>query len=207
MSTTILHLDSSPMGDASVSRKFSRKVVSGLVQKYPDHHLITHDLAQNPVPHLSPANLAAFFVPEDQRTPDQAAAAKLSDQLVDELLRADIIVIGAPMWNLAIPSTLKAWIDHIVRVGKTFKYTETGAKGLLPNTKKVIIVSSRGGVYTQGPAQSFDFQETYLKGIFQFLGVTDISFVRAEGTSMGEESLQKAHADADSHVEQVLQLA
>lgn len=207
MSYTILHLDSSPMGDRSVSRKLTSRLVFELTQKHLEHQVFYHDLGSNPVPHLSSTTVAAFFTPVDSQTPELSAAIALSDQLTGELLAADVIVIGAPMWNLGIPSSLKAWVDHVVRVGKTFKYTEAGAKGLLDPAKKVIIVSSRGGKYSEGPAQAYDHQETYLKTLFGFLGLSDISFVRAEGVAMGDEALSAALETADAQLQDVVRQA
>ena len=204
MSYTILHLDSSPMGDRSVSKKLTAKLVSELVVKHPDHAVVYHDLGANPVPHLSSTTLAAFFTPTEHQTPELAAAIALSDQLTSELLAADVIVVGAPMWNLGIPSSLKAWVDHVVRMGKTFKYTDTGAKGLLDPAKKVIVVSSRGGMYTEGPAQAYDHQETYLKTVFGFLGLSDISFIRAEGVAMGDAALSAALQTAERQLQAVV---
>ncbi len=204
MSHTILHIDSSPMGARSVSKKLTQQVVSKLTEKYPDTHVVYHDLSTEILPHLNGEILGSFFTPKENHTPAQAEAIRVSDQLTDELLAADVIVIGAPMWNFNIPSSLKAWIDHISRMGRTFKYTETGPQGLVASDKKVIVVSSRGGIYTEGPAQAFDHQESYLKAIFGFLGISDVSFVRAEGVSMGEESVAKALKAAESHLAEVL---
>ena len=207
MAYTILHLDSSPMGDRSVSRKLTSRLVFELTQKHVAHQVVYHDLGSNPVPHLSSMNVAAFFTPVESQTPEMSAAIALSDQLTGELLAADVIVIGAPMWNLGIPSSLKAWVDHVVRAGKTFKYTEAGPKGLLDPAKKVIIVSSRGGMYSEGPAQAYDHQETYLKTLFGFLGLSDISFVRAEGVSMGDEALSAALETAGAQLQDVVRQA
>jgi len=204
MSYTILHIDSSPMGDRSVSRKLTSKLVSELAAKQSDSRIVYRDLGANPVPHLSPTTLEAFFTPVEKQTPGLAAAVALSDQLTAELLAADVIVVGAPMWNLGIPSSLKAWVDHVVRAGKTFSYTETGPKGLLDAAKKVIVVSSRGGMYSEGPAQAYDHQETYLKTLFGFLGLSDISFVRAEGVAMGDAALSAALETAATQLQDVV---
>ncbi|NBV42732.1 FMN-dependent NADH-azoreductase [bacterium] len=200
MSKHILHIDSSPMGDRSVSKQLSQKLVNTIKQLHPDVQITTHNFGESPLPHLSPLTLQAFFTPADQRSPDHSAAIALSDRMVTEFLNADIVVIGAPMWNLNIPSALKAWIDHIVRAGLTFTYTSEGAQGLVEPTKKVIIVSSRGGVYTDTVRAAYDFQETYLKAIFGFLGIRDISIIRAEGVSMGEEMLKAAIQNAEIQV-------
>lgn len=204
MPKTILHIDSSPLGDKSFSRKFTAKIMAELKAKNPDAKIISRDFGTNPLPHLSAAVLGAFFAPPEKRDAAQAEAIKLSDQAVDEVLAADIIVIGAPMWNFGIPSALKAWIDHIVRAGRTFKYTPTGPVGLVPPGKKVVIVSSRGGVYSEGPYAAMDHQEAYLKAIFGFLGMADVEFVRTEGVAMGEDAVKKALVVAENHVAEVI---
>jgi len=204
MSKTILHIDSSPMGDHSVSRKLTAKIVAELQNSHPDATLIRYDLGTKPLPHVDGLTIGGFFTSADQHNEVLATAVKASDQAVAELLAADYIVIGAPMHNFGIPSTLKAWIDHVVRLGKTFHYTATGAQGLVPSGKKVIIVSSRGGIYSEGPMKVFDHQEAYLRDALGFLGLTDVSFVRAEGVSMGSESLAKALSTADAHITETL---
>ena len=197
MAHTILHVDSSPLGDRSVSRKLTAQTVSALQARYPDSTIIVRDLGTTPLPHLDGVTLGAFFTPPDQRTTALNDAAILSDRAVDEVLAADIIVIGVPMWNFGIPSALKAWIDHIVRAGRTFKYGAAGPESLLPKGKRAIVVSSRGGVYSAGPMQMMDYQETYLKAVFGFIGLTDISFVRAEGMAMGEDAVKSAIGTAE----------
>ena len=206
MKTHILHIDSSPMESRSVSKKLSHQIVTELKTKFSDHQVTYHDYGASPLPHLSPTVLSAFFTPAPDQSVLQKDAVALSDQLTDEFLSADIIVIGAPMWNLSIPSSLKAWIDHIVRAGKTFRYTESGAQGLVSGDKKVIIASSRGGIYTDGRAKEYDFQEPYLRAIFGFLGITNVSFVRAEGVSLGEASLAAALQTAEHDLHQVIAL-
>ncbi len=197
MAYTILQIDSSPLGERSVSRKLTAKVLAELKAKHPDAKIVTRDFGANPLPHLDGLTLGAFFTPPDQRNPALAEAVKLSDQAIDEVLAADVIVIGAPMWNFGIPSSLKAWIDHIVRAGRTFQYTATGPASLLAPGKKVIIVSARGGVYSDGPFKVMDYQETYLRAVLGFIGITDISFVRAEGVAMGDEAVKNALQSAD----------
>lgn len=204
MSYTILHIDSSPMGERSVSKKLTHQIVEKLKLSHPDYRLISHDFGTNPLPHLDPLTLSAFFTPAEQQTTAQSEAIKMSDLMTEEVLSADLLVIGAPMWNLNIPSALKAWIDHIVRAGKTFRYGSAGAEGMIPPGKKAIVVSSRGGVYTEGPAKAYDFQETYLRTIFGFMGITDLSFVRAEGVSMGDEALAKALQSAELQIQELV---
>ena len=200
MSQTILHIDSSPLGDRSVSRKLTAKTLAELQEAHPDARIVTRDLGTAPLPHLDGLTLGSFFTPPDQRSTALHEAVKLSDQVVDELVAADIIVIGAPMWNFGIPSALKAWIDHVVRAGRTFTYGDAGPESLLPKGKKVIIVSTRGGVYSEGPMKMMDYQETYLRAVLGFLGLTDIAFVRAEGVAMGPAAAQAAMQIAETQL-------
>ena len=200
MTHTILHIDSSPLGERSVSRKLTARTLAELKAAYPDSKIITRDFGATPLPHLDGVTIGAFFTPPDQRNAALNEAAVLSDQAIDELIAADIIVIGAPMWNFGIPSALKAWIDHVVRAGRTFKYGVNGPESLLPKGKKVIIVSSRGGVYSDGPMKLMDHQETYLSAVLSFIGLTDVSFVRAEGIAMGAEAAKNAFSDAEAQL-------
>lgn len=205
MPHTILHIDTSPMGERSVSRKLGAKVLAELQSRFPGSTLVTRDLVAKPLPHLNGLILGAFFTPAEQHTPELAAAAAESNAAIAELKAADIIVIGAPMWNFGIPSSLKAWIDHIARAGHTFKYGANGPEGMLDKGKKVIIVSSRGGIYSSGPMTAMDFQEDYLRSVLGFIGLTDISFVRAEGVAMGEEAVNSAMQAAHSHLAQAIE--
>lgn len=204
MSYTILHIDSSPLGERSVSRKLTAKVLAEVHAKHPGSKTITRDFGADPLPHLNALTLGSFFTPPDQRDATLTAAVKLSDQAVDEVLAADVIVIGAPMWNFGIPSSLKAWIDHIVRAGRTFKYGATGVESLIPPGKKVIIISSRGGVYSEGPMKIMDYQETYLKAVLGFIGLTDVAFIRAEGVAMGEDAVKNALQAAETQLTETL---
>lgn len=204
MPHTILHINTSPMGERSYSRKLGAKVLSELQSKYPGSTLKVRDLAAQPLPHLSAQTVGAFFTPAEQRTPELNAAVADSDAAVAELKSANIVVIGAPMWNFGIPSSLKAWIDHVARSGQTFKFGPNGPEGMLDPATKVIIVSSRGGVYSAGPMAALDFQEDYLRSVLGFLGLRDIVFVRTEGVNMGEEAVKSAVLAAESHVAQAL---
>lgn len=204
MPHTILHIDSSPLGDRSVSRKLTAKILAELKAKHPDSKIITRDLGAAPLPHLDELTIGAFFTPSDQRNAALNRAIELSDQAVDELLAADIVVIGVPMWNFGIPSSLKAWIDHIVRAGRTFKFTPTGPVSLVPEGTKVIIVSARGLVYSEGPYKVMDYQETYLKAVLGFIGLTDVSFIRAEGVAMGEDAARKAMQSAEAQLSETI---
>jgi len=190
----ILHVISSPGGAGSYSRQLGNSIVEKLQQDNPESTVKVRDLVNIPFPHLEESHLTSFFTPAEQRSPELAEAVKHSDEAIAEIMDADAIVIGAPMYNFSIPSNLKAWIDHICRAGKTFTYSEKGPEGLVKN-KKVYVAISSGGVYSEGPMKSYDFIEPYLIKVLSFLGMTDISFVRAEGVKMPgvqEHALDKA---------------
>ena len=189
--TSVLHIQSSVRNEGSISRQLTSEFLDQWKATHPGAPVVQRDLAENPIPHLNEQTLGAFFTPAEQRTPEQREIVRLSDSLVAEVFAADVIVIGAPMYNFSISSTLKAWIDHIARAGVTFKYTESGPVGLVQN-KKVYVFTSRGGVYSQGPGKAMDFHETYLRGVLGFIGITDITFIHTEGLAMGEDATQNA---------------
>jgi FMN-dependent NADH-azoreductase len=180
----LLQIDSSILGAHSASRQLTAEVVEAERRRVPDLTVVYRDLAAEPLGHITGAHLAAAQgaePPAELRSDFDRGQAALS-----EFLGSDIIVIGAPMYNFTIPSQLKSWIDRITVAGKTFKYGPGGVEGLAGG-RKVIIVSTRGGLYgASTPMATFDHQETYLQGVFGFLGITDITFVRAEGLSMGD---------------------
>jgi FMN-dependent NADH-azoreductase len=184
----VLYINSSVRSTGSLSRQLSAEFIAKWQASHPADTIIERDLAANPVPHLTEALLGAFFTAPEQRNAEQAHTVKLSDTLVDEVLAADVIVIGAPMYNFSVPSGLKAYIDHIARAGRTFKYTDKGPVGLVEG-KKVYVFTASGGVYSEGPAAGYDFLATYLKAVLGFLGITDISFIRAEGVALGEQAV------------------
>jgi FMN-dependent NADH-azoreductase len=195
----LLHVDSSVLGPNSVSRQLSAGIVAAEVALHPGIEVVRRDLAAEPLGHLSGAHLAAGqgAVPEDITL--QKDVAQGQDAL-EEFLSADIVVVGAPMYNFAIPTQLKAWIDRLAIAGRTFRYTEAGVEGLAKG-KKVIVASSRGGMYgSDTPMASLDHQETYLRGIFGFFGITDITFVRAEGVAMGESQKALSIATAQTAI-------
>jgi FMN-dependent NADH-azoreductase len=195
----LLHLDSSILGTASVSRQISADIVARQVALHPGLEVVYHDLASDPALHLSGAHLAAFGGAPSDDAGLSADVAKGYDY-VAELIAADIIVIGAPMYNFSIPSSLKSWVDRIAVAGKTFSYTEAGAKGLLVG-KKAFIASARGNVYSVGsPAAGYEHQESYLIGLLGFLGVSDVTVVRAEGVAFGPEAKDAAIAAAKAQV-------
>jgi len=201
--STLLHINSSVRKTGSISRSLTAEFIEKWKAAHPADKIVERDLATNVVPHLTEQVMGAFFTPAEQRSPEQTLAVNLSDQLVAELLAADTIVIGAPMYNFSVSSTLKAWIDHVARAGLTFKYTETGPVGMLSG-KKVYVFASRGGVYSQGPAKSMDFHETYLRGVLGFIGLTDIVFVYAEGLAMGDAAAADALSNARSAMNELV---
>lgn len=192
----ILHLISSPRGEASFSIKLGKIVVDRLLAAHLDSTVKEHNLTKTPFPHLEEVHLNSFFTPKENHTPELTEAVKHSDEAIAEIMDADVIVIGVPMYNFGIHSTLKAWIDHIVRAGKTFSYSEKGAEGLIHN-KKVYLAIATGGIYSEGPMKAYDFTEPYLRTIFGFLGMTDLTTFRVEGMNMPElkdQALEKAIA-------------
>lgn len=179
----ILHIISSPRGEHSFSIKLGNEIVAKLLAKYPGSAVKTHNLTATNFPHLEESHLHAFMTEPAQRSEAQITAVKHADEAISELKDADIIVIGAPMYNFGIHSTLKAWLDHIMRAGVTFKYGAEGPEGLLTG-KKVYLAISSGGVYTSGPMQSFDFTEPYLSKALSFIGLSDIATYRIEGVAI-----------------------
>jgi FMN-dependent NADH-azoreductase len=190
----LLHLDSSVLGPHSVSRQVSAAIVERLRKSNPGLDIVYRDLASTPLGHLTGSHLAAAqgASPEASLREDIAAG----QAVLDEFLAADIVVIGAPMYNFTIPSQLKAWIDRIVVAGKTFKYGANGPQGLAGN-KRVIVAISRGGFYGAGtPAAALEHLETYLRSVFGFIGVSELEFISADGVQAGPEHREKALANA-----------
>ena len=178
----LLHIDSSALGPGSVTRELSAAIVANWQDKLPHLEVTYRDLDADPLPHLSARSLA-------QSDPTEAADAA---RTLAQFLAADVLVIGAPMYNFSVPSSLKAWIDRVAVAGKTFRYTENGPEGLA-GAKRIIIASGRGGLHAGAPT---DFQEPYLRQVFGFLGVTDIEFVRAEGVAYSAQHRSEAIAAA-----------
>lgn len=192
----LLHIDSSILGSDSVSRALSAQVVANWREHVPGLNVVYRDLAAEPLDHIAGQHFAGRATPVEARTPEQQREIEASDRALEEFLAADIVVIGAPMYNFTVPSQLKAWIDRLAIAGKTFKYTASGAVGLAGG-KKLIVASSRGGVYSEGaPSAAIDFQEPYLRALFGFFGITDISFIRAEGVAISPEHKERAVASA-----------
>jgi FMN-dependent NADH-azoreductase len=187
----LLHVDASILGTSSASRQLSGAAVERLRRATPELEITYRDLAAQPLAHLSGAHLAAAqgATPESPETKEDLAA---SQAVLDEFLAADIVVLGAPMYNFTIPSQLKAWIDRIVVAGKTFRYSAAGPQGLA-GTKRVIIAISRGGLYgPDAPAAALEHLETYLRGVFAFLGVANPEFIIAEGLQLSAEQREKS---------------
>lgn len=195
----LLHIDSSVLGDNSVSRRLSAAVVAGLRRKHPGLEVTYRDLAAEPVAHFSGALLAAFGATPDSWSAEQQKDVAHGGAALEEFLAADIVVIGAPMYNFTVSTQLKAWIDRLAVVGKTFRYTEKGAEGLAGG-KKAIIVSTRGGIYSTGPAAAADHQEPYLRTMLGFFGITDVEVIRAEGLALGAEQKQQAIDAAERQI-------
>lgn len=197
--TTILHIDSSILGGHSVSRALTADIVARQQALHPGAQVVRRDLVVDAAMHLSDAHLAAFQGGE-------VGSAALGQDLatgsayLDELFAADIIVIGAPMYNFSIPSQLKGWVDRVSVAGRSFKYGANGPEGLVKG-KKVFVASARGGVYSgSSPMAGLDHQETYLLGVLAFIGLTDVTIIRAEGLALGEESKTAAVAKAKSQI-------
>ena len=197
----LLHIDSSALSDASVSRQLTASIVEAQRRTEPTLEVTHRDLAVAPPDHLSGELLQVVRLRDTKNLNDhQKAELALTDALVEEFLAADVVVIGAPMYNFSIPTQLKAWIDRIAQAGRTFRYAENGPVGLAGG-KKVIIASSRGGIYAGTPLENaLDHQEAFLRAVLGFVGITDVTIVRAEGVAMGPEARAKAMAAAQEQI-------
>ncbi|WP_323018376.1 FMN-dependent NADH-azoreductase [Castellaniella sp.] len=198
----LLHIDSSITGSDSISRRLSRDIVARQRAIHPDLQVEYLDLAAQAPQPLS-LNALGFRAPaqDDSLTEAQRLENEVSEALVSQLLETDIVVIGAPMYNFTIPAQLKSWLDRVAQAGRTFKYTESGPVGLLSD-KTVILALSRGGIYSANP--DMEHQESYLKSIFGFMGVSDIRAVRAEGLNMGPEHRERGLAQAQADIQALM---
>jgi FMN-dependent NADH-azoreductase len=187
----VLLIHSSMFGNESKSLGLARELIARL----PHTSLVERPLAPDTIPHLDAETLKAMRVPEAARTDQQKELLALSDALIAELEAADTIVLAAPMYNFSISSTLKAWIDHVARAGRTFRYTAAGPEGLLKG-KKVFVVTARGSIFSEGPNGVMDFQEPYIRGVLRFIGLDDVTFVHLEGLSISPEAAAKGLARA-----------
>ena len=195
--TTLLQINSSVFSTGGQSSQLSDHYVATWKKANPSGKVVVRDLGANPIPHLGGATVGAFFTPADNRTVEQQAAIALSDELVAEIQAAEIVVIGAPMYNFNIPSVLKAYFDHIARAGLTFKYSEAGPVGLLTG-KKVVVFSTRGGLYAGTPK---DVETPFVRQFLGFLGMTDVTFVYAEGLAYGDDKKAEAMKAALAEIE------
>ena len=200
----LLHIDSSPLGANSVSRQLTREVVQAWTAAHPGTRVDYLDLVADAPAHLDADSLGfRLGIDAASLTPAQKRENELSERLVSQFLAADVVVLGAPMYNFSVPSQLKAWIDRVSQAGRTFKYTDKGPVGLAGG-KTVIVASTRGGVYSTSEAgNAMEHQESYLKTVFGFLGVTDVRFVRAEGVAMGDAAKGQALASAEAEIKAI----
>ncbi len=193
---SLLHLDSSILGEGSVSRSLSAAVVEHLTAADPKAEVVYRDLAAQPIPHLSGSYLAAGQNPDGPHDAAVAQDLALGAAVLDEFLKADTVVVGVAFYNFTISTQLKAWIDRVAVAGKTFRYGPNGAEGLCGD-KRVILAISRGGYYGPGtPTESFEHAETYLKSVFAFVGITNVEVVVAEGIALGPEQREKSVKEA-----------
>ncbi|MFM0045660.1 NAD(P)H-dependent oxidoreductase [Paraburkholderia sediminicola] len=199
----ILHIDSSPMRTRSTSRALTERIMKLLKHRFPDAQTSHLDLATNALPHLTEDIFLASRAEPGSLTEEQVRERSLTDALIDDLLASDVVVIGVPMYNLSVPTQLKAWIDRIAQPGRTFRYTDRGIVGLVRGVK-VILASSRGGLYSHMPALERDFQERYMRAALSMLGIEDIFVVRAEGVNMGQQRYDAALQEADGALDEVM---
>lgn len=208
----LLHIDASPRGERSHSRKIAREFVETWKQTNPNHNITYRDIGRNPIPHVTEAWIAAAFTPEKERSPEMKQAISLSDELVDELLAADIYVMGVPMYNWSVTSGFKAYIDNIVRINRTWAYIpdenpEFPYKPLV-HGKKMFVIASRGdGGFAPGERNhQRDFQIPLIKEVFGMLGITDITFITVENDEYGEQKLADSLAAARSKISKLVQV-
>jgi FMN-dependent NADH-azoreductase len=201
--STVLVLTSSALGAASVSNQLVQDAITQLVLQDLQLRVFTRDLGGKPIPHLTIDSANALRGAEPANAA-QAAARALSDELIAELKAADTLVIGAPMYNFGIASTLKTWFDYVLRAGITFKYSESGPRGLLEG-KRAIVIETRGGLYSEGPAQVLDSQEPHLRNLLSFMGITNVKFFRAEKLAFGPEAREQAIDAARAQLTEVIQ--
>jgi FMN-dependent NADH-azoreductase len=186
----ILHVTSSPRGEASNSNKLGNKIIEKIQSRYPGSTVTVNDVVQTKYAHIESELLGAYMGTGD------AAIARHSDMAVEQVEAADIIVISVPMYNFNMPSALKAWIDHIVRAGKTFSYATGKPEGLLKGKKVYLAIASKG-LYSDGPMKSYDFAEPYLKFILGFMGLTDVTTYRIEGDGLVENAVENGLASVE----------
>lgn len=200
----LLQVDSSVLGAASTSRRLTSAITAEWLRAHPDTDVELLDLATDTPNHFGADALGIKTGAQSEPTEAQARENAVSERLVRQFLAADVVVVGAPLYNFTVPTQLKAWIDRVAQVGRTFRYTEKGPVGLATG-KTVIVASTRGGVYsTSAEGQAMEHQESYLKTVFGFFGITDVRIVRAEGLSMGDAARDAAMADAHGRIASVV---
>jgi FMN-dependent NADH-azoreductase len=197
--TNILILDSAATGSGSLSRALTARFADRVRAIDPEARIVRRDVGAEPIPHLTEQTVFAIRGKEPE-TDAERAVLRLSDALIGELREADLVVVGAPMYNFGMPSTLKSWFDHVLRARVTFRYSEAGPEGLLKG-KKVLVVESRAGVYSEGPAAAMDHQEPHIRTLLGFMGMDDVTFVRAEGMAFGPEAAAAAVEAAAKRIE------
>lgn len=200
----ILHIDSSPRGDRSRSRQLASEFVMQWQVLHPEDSITHRDLRKSPVPHITEEWIAADYTPPKAQTPAMTQILQFSDELVDELLAADRCIFSVPMYNFSVPSGFKAYIDHVVRVGRTFSFTDGEFKGLIEG-KKILFITARGDDYGTGSThEGWDAQEPALRFAFQFMGITDIQFIHANGLDLGDEARQRGMSDARAKIQNLV---
>ncbi|MDH4561114.1 NAD(P)H-dependent oxidoreductase [Pseudomonas sp. BN411] len=205
--TKILVIESSFQQEpASASRRITNRLLVEWERREPTVTIVRRDLGRNPPPHVSEALFTGLSLPVQERTPEQVTAVAAAQALIDELLDADVIVIGAPMYNFSVPSTLKCWIDNIAIAGKTFRYTAEGRPQGLVHGKRVYVIASRGGIYSEGPGAANNFQDTYLRAVLGLLGMTDFSVISAERQKMSADQQALGTRTAEQQIADALAL-
>jgi FMN-dependent NADH-azoreductase len=199
----ILVITASPRGERSVSRALTTNFAQDWAKHHPDATVLLRDLGHHPVPHVTEPWVVGAFAPPEAQTPESKAAIAVSDQLVDEFLGASAFIFGVPMYNFNIPSTFKAYIDQIVRAGRTFAVGPNGYEGLVKGKKALFITSSGGSFPAGSPMGAYNFQEPYLRAIFGFIGVTDVQFVVADSMNMGEDAASLSRAKAETALKEL----
>lgn len=199
----LLLLNTSIFSDGGESSRLARAFVAARKAIEPGLKVVSRDFARDPVPHLTAEGFQGFIAKPEERTAEQKRVVAYSDALIDEIRRADTIVLGLPMYNFSVPSTLKAYFDHIARAGVTFKFTDKGSVGLLSG-KKAYVFAARGGVYLGTTA---DTQTAYVRDFLAFLGITDVEFVYAEGLAMGDAAKKSALAQAEATIARMNEMA
>ncbi len=198
--TRLLQINSSIFSDQGTSSQLADRFVAEWVAQRPDTATTRRDLAREAIPHLDGERIAALATPAEQRTPEQARLVELADTLIREVQEADVLVIGAPMYNFAVPSQLKSWFDRVARAGVTFRYTSEGPEGLLKG-KKAYVFTTRGGVHRGQPEDSV---VPFVRQFLNFIGIEDVAFVFAEGLNMGDEPRTRALAEAGEQIRSLL---